>query len=72
MRTYHWDFISPRAEQIARHHATHIEEFLAREKLEGCEVGVTVTGPMRATAWCRVTDAAAEPVARALRPPRTT
>lgn len=70
-RTFFWDFVGPRSEQIARHHAKHVEEFLAREKLEGCEVGVEVPTPMRATAWCKAPEAVAEPIARALKPPRT-
>jgi hypothetical protein len=55
---------------IARHHAAHVREFLRREKLEGCEVGIEVTSPKRALAWCRARDEAQPAIERALRPPR--
>ena len=70
MKTYAWDFGGPRAQVIARHHAQHVREFLAREKLEGCEVGIEVTSPTRAIAWCRASDEAQPVLERALRPPR--
>ena len=70
MKTYAWDFVGPRSEAIARHHLAHIREFLARQTLEGCEVGVTVESPLRATAWCRAPQDAQPAIERALRPPR--
>ena len=70
MKTYAWDFVGPRAEAIARHHAQHVREFLTREKLEGCDVGIEVTSPRRAVAWCRASEQAQPALERALRPPR--
>jgi hypothetical protein len=70
LKTYAWDFGGPRSELIAQHHARHVREFLAREKLDGCECGVTVESPMRATAWCKAPEAAQPIIERTLRPPR--
>jgi hypothetical protein len=70
MKTYAWEFVGPRSEAIARHHLAHVREFLARERIEGCEAGMTVESPMRAVAWCRATDEAQPAIERALRPPR--
>jgi hypothetical protein len=55
---------------IARHHLQHVRQFLMREKLEGCEVGIDVSSPMRSVAWCRASDDAQAAIERALRPPR--
>jgi hypothetical protein len=55
---------------IARHHAQHVREFLTREKMDDCEVGIEIISPMRATAWCRATEAARTTIEQALRPPR--
>ncbi|ADX67262.1 hypothetical protein [Weeksella virosa] len=30
-----WDFRGPEAEKIAEHHVIHLNEYLAKEKLEG-------------------------------------
>jgi hypothetical protein len=70
MKTYAWDFVGPRSEAIARHHLAHVREFLGRERLEGCELGVNVESPMRAVAWCRAPDEAQSAIERGLRPPR--
>jgi hypothetical protein len=70
MKTYAWDFVGPRSEMIARHHLQHVREFLAREKLDDCEVGIEVVSPTRAVAWCRASESARPAIERALRPPR--
>ncbi len=68
--TYYWDFIGPRSEAIARHHAVHLGEFTQKNQLEGCEIGVQVHSPMRATAWITAPEPAQAPIEKALRPPR--
>jgi hypothetical protein len=70
MRTYYWDFMGPRSEAIARHHATHLGEFLQQNQLEGCEAGVEVESPMRAVAWLKAPEPAQPIIEKALRPPR--
>jgi hypothetical protein len=70
MKTYAWDFVGPRSEAIARHHLQHVQEFLAREELTGCETGVTVESPLRAVAWCKAPEAVQPLIERALRPRR--
>lgn len=71
MTTFFWDFIGPRAEQIAAHHVTHVNEFLAREKLDGCQSGVTKAAQFRCTAWVKAPAEVAPLIARALKPPRS-
>ena len=70
MKTYAWDFVGPRSEAIARHHLAHVREFLGREKLVGCELGITVESPTRSIAWCRAPEDVAPTIERSLRPPR--
>lgn len=70
MRRYLWHFAGPRAEIIANHHATHLREFLVRNALEGCEVGVQGDGPNRFVAWLTAPEAAQAPIEKALRPPK--
>lgn len=70
MTEFWWDFVGPRSEMIARHHAKHLEEFLDRERVVGCEAGVKIESPVRAAAYLKAPDAVAEQVQKALRPPR--
>lgn len=70
MPTYYWEFMGPRSELIAKHHAEHLNEFLEREKVEGCEVTVEKESPMRALALITVPEALAAQIEKALRPPR--
>jgi len=35
-----WDFRGPDAKKIAEHHAIHLNDFLVKENLENCEVGL--------------------------------
>lgn len=69
-KTFYWDFHGPRAEGTARHFRTHLDEFLARERIVGCETGVEELGAAHWAAWCRAGQEACEPVSRALRPRR--
>lgn len=69
-KTFYWDFHGPRAEGTARHFRTHLDEFLARERIGGCETGVEGLAAGHWAAWCRAGQEACEPVSRALRPRR--
>ena len=55
--TWYWDFIGPRSEAIARHHAEHLAEFVQKNGLEGCDTGVEVQTPMRSVAWIKAPEA---------------
>jgi alpha-beta hydrolase superfamily lysophospholipase len=69
--TLYWDFHGPAAQGTAEHFHRHLDEFLAREKLEGCETGVqTVEAGRHAAAWCRCPVALVTTIRAALRPRR--
>jgi alpha-beta hydrolase superfamily lysophospholipase len=69
--TLWWDYLGPTAEGTAAHFRAHLDEFLLREKLDGCETGVEVITPgHHAAAWCRCPAASLEILRRALRPRR--
>ncbi|HEV8238152.1 MAG TPA: hypothetical protein VGS57_02145 [Thermoanaerobaculia bacterium] len=68
--TFCWDFFGPRAEGTARHFLRHLDEFLQRERVEGC---ATAVEELRAGHWvvtCRTPAEAATAVRQALRPRR--
>jgi len=71
MKTWYWDFAGPTAEGTARHFVVHLDEFLAREGIAGCETGVESQGPGHAAAYCRGPDEHHDVILRALRPRRT-
>jgi pimeloyl-ACP methyl ester carboxylesterase len=69
--TLHWDFFGPTAQGTAEHFHRHLDEFLLRERLEGCETGVRVVEAGRhAAVWCRCPRELVEPLRGALRPRR--
>lgn len=70
MKTYAWDFVGPRSEAIARHHLSHVRDFLRREGIEGCELEITVESNVRAVVSCEAPEQAQPMIERALRPPR--
>lgn len=66
-----WDFFGPTALGTAEHFHRHLDEFLAREQLTGCETGVLdVEAGRHAAAWCRCPPALVPILVRALRPRR--
>lgn len=66
-----WDYFGPTAEGTADHFRTHLDEFLLREELEGCETGVEIVTPgHHVAAWCRCPEPLVEILGRALRPRR--
>lgn len=72
MPTYHWDFFGADAEETAAHFQRHLDEFLAREKLDGCETGTGSEEPGHYGAWCRAPQALEAALVRSLRPQRKT
>lgn len=64
-----WDFFGPRAQGIAQHHATHVDEFARREGIvatTGCES----PAPGHWSAWVVLDDEHVERLRSALRPHR--
>jgi hypothetical protein len=68
--TFAWDFFGPRAEGTARHFQRHLEEFLARESVDGCATAVEAPRAGQWTVTCRTPEGATDTVRRALRPRR--
>jgi len=69
MRRFFWDFFGPHGEGTARHFHKHLDEFLVREKIEGCTTGV-VGNDMHFAAYCDTPDEHRDVIQRALRPKR--
>lgn len=69
MNIYHWDYFGPDAEGTARHFRVHLDDFIQRGGLSGCETGTESTGPGHHAAWCKAPDAAHDALLR-LRPRR--
>jgi hypothetical protein len=67
---FFWDFYGPRGEGTARHFQRHLEEFLQREKVDGCTTAVEMPSAGQWTVSCQAPPAAAEAVRQALRPRR--
>ena len=72
MGTLHWDFFGPQAEQTAEHFKRHLDEFLVREKLEGCETGTASEQAGHFAAWCRTPEAHEATLVASLKPRRKT
>lgn len=68
--TFCWDFFGPRAEGTARHFLRHLDEFLQRERVEGCTTKVEELRKGQWTVQCRTPPAAETAVRQALRPRR--
>ena len=65
-----WDFYGPRAEGTARHFLRHLDEFLQRERVEGCATAVEELRTNQWTVTCRTPPEASAAVRQALRPRR--
>lgn len=72
MPTYHWDFFGAEAKETAEHFRIHLDEFLAREGLEGCETGTASEQAGHHGAWCRAPESMEPVLVRSLRPQRKT
>ncbi len=70
--TLHWDFFGPQAEPTAQHFLVHLDEFLAREKIEGCRTGVASQRAGHAATWCETPAKHEATLISALRPRRKT
>lgn len=70
--TLHWDFFGPQAEPTAKHFLVHLDEFLAREQLEGCTTGVASERPGHCAAFCRCPPEHEATLIRSLKPRRRT
>jgi pimeloyl-ACP methyl ester carboxylesterase len=67
----HWDYFGSTAEGTAGHFRAHLDEFLLREGLAGCETGIEIITPgHHAAAWCRCPESLVDVLGRALRPRR--
>lgn len=69
MRRYYWDFFGPAADGTARHFQHHLDEFLERERLQGCTTGVEAEQGT-VSAWLDAPVAYEPVIGRALRPRR--
>lgn len=65
-----WDFKGPDANITARHHATHLREFVQMNKLSMDIVDVEELSPGHSIAYLVVTNAEMPPVRDALKPHR--
>ncbi|MEM9695248.1 MAG: hypothetical protein AAGA56_22085 [Myxococcota bacterium] len=71
MKTLYWDFYGGAGPGKAEHFRKHLDEFLAREKIDGCTTGFEPDPSGRkGTAWCKAPDDAVEKLKAALRPQR--
>lgn len=70
-RSYYWDFFGPRAEGTAAHFRQHLDGFIQKNGLEGCETGIVSQGEGHSAAFCRAPAAAQSAIERALRPRRS-
>lgn len=69
-RTFFWDFFGPNAERTAAHFKLHLDQFLEKNALSGCETGTTSAQAGHFAAFCR-TPAAVEPaLMQSLKPQR--
>jgi hypothetical protein len=65
-----WEFFGPDARGRAEHFGRHLDEFLARERIEGCTHGVVVDRAGQAATWCAAPNEQVDALARALAPRR--
>ena len=65
-----WDFRGPEAQEIAKHHVIHLDEFAAREKIETIASGIENMSNMYCIAYMVVKEADMIAVRDALKPHR--
>lgn len=68
--TFYWDFFGPYAERTARHFDVHLQQFLEKNAVAGCQTGVESAGAGHFAAFCVAPLEVADGVERALRPRR--
>lgn len=69
---YWWDFFGPNAERTARHHASHLREFLEGKGHAHSEIGTASAGAGHFGAYCIAEPVAKQLVESTLRPNRVT
>lgn len=65
-----WDFFGPDAERTARHHARHLEDFVARENVTDTASGAEAGNPGHWMAFLIVNHDDVTTLRQALRPQR--
>ena len=70
IKVFFWDFYGPNAKGTAEHFAHHVEEFLAREALVGCETGTISERANHHAAWCKTPPELESVIQSSLRPKR--
>lgn len=70
IKVFFWDFYGPHAKGTAEHFAHHVEEFLAREALVGCETGTLSDRANHFAAWCKTPPELESVIQSSLRPRR--
>lgn len=70
MRRLYWDFHGGQAPGTAEHFRRHLDEFLAREGIEGCSTGTEGYTALHHAAWCDTPADHAELIIARLRPRR--
>ncbi len=66
-----WDFFGPTASKTAEHFRRHLEEFLLKNSVAGCETGTCSSGPGHEAAFCVAPLETSPGLERALRPRRS-
>jgi hypothetical protein len=69
-RTFYWDFFGPNAERTAVHFKAHLQQFLEKNALVGCETGVASERSGHFAAFCRTPPAAQSALISSLKPQR--
>lgn len=65
-----WDFRGPNANKIAQHHAIHLKEYIAIEKLENTTASVEVVSEIYAIAYIITNKEYLDTLRKALKPHR--
>ena len=69
-RTYLWDFFGAGAAGTAAHFQRHLDQFLEREGISGCETGLRSERPGHHAAFCTAPIELEAALVRALKPQR--
>jgi len=65
-----WEFRGPTAEQTAKHHVIHLNDYIAIEKLSIQQTAVEVSGEFGASAYMIIEESDMQKVKTALKPHR--
>jgi len=68
--TFYWDFFGPNATGTATHFEKHLQQFLQKNAVAGCETGTESAGEGHLGVFCVTPSAAVEIVEQALKPKR--